>query len=191
MARQKLTDRTIKALKPAAKPYDVMDILAPGLGVRVMGNVDAPVRSFIFMARYPGSKNPTRRAIGPYPAITLERARKVAAEWHDMIKLGKDPQEELRQQAAAERAKRATQKTVEELCRSFIQLYAKEHTKKRSWVETARYLGFEPDPQQEGELRATKSKGEVLSRWEGRLAESITGRDVIELVNSIQARALR
>ena len=39
MARKMLTDRALKALKPApdGKPYDVMDIAVPGLGVRVMG----------------------------------------------------------------------------------------------------------------------------------------------------------
>jgi hypothetical protein len=44
MARQRLTDRTLKALKAGDKAYDVMDSLAPGLGVRVMGTIEAPVR---------------------------------------------------------------------------------------------------------------------------------------------------
>ena len=191
MARQRLTDRTLKALKAGDKAYDVMDSLAPGLGVRVMGTIEAPVRSFIFLARYPGSKNPTRRAIGPYPALTLEMARKIAGEWRYLIKLGKDPQDEIRRRAEAERARRAIEKTVEELCRSFIQVYAREQTKERSWRETARYLGLEPDPENHGELRLTKTKGEVLSRWEGRLAQSITGADVVALVNSIHARGAR
>ena len=63
MSRQKLTDRALKALKPHAKPYDVMDGVVPGFGVRLMGSPDVPVRSFILLARYAGSKNPTRRAI--------------------------------------------------------------------------------------------------------------------------------
>ena len=43
-----------------------MDTDVPGFGVRVseMGQ-----KTFILIARYPGSSNPTRRALGEYPAL--------------------------------------------------------------------------------------------------------------------------
>src|SRR5690242_4787093 len=82
--KKRLSDRTLKALK-AAKPgkrYDVMDADVRGFGVRV---TDRRQRTFILIARYPGSTNPTRRALGEYPTLTLESARKKARHWHELI----------------------------------------------------------------------------------------------------------
>ena len=77
MPRKRLTDRTLKALKPAksGSRYDVMDADVSELGVRV---TDRGLRTFILIARYPGSDNPTRRALGEYPALTLENASEPA-----------------------------------------------------------------------------------------------------------------
>ena len=90
MAKRNLTDRTLKALKPAAagKLYDVMDSVVPGFGVRVS---DSGRRTFMLVARYPGSSNPARRAIGVYGAITLADARQKAQDWLKLIEAGKDP----------------------------------------------------------------------------------------------------
>jgi hypothetical protein len=64
MARRNITDRTLQALKPApaGKHRDIWD--RDGFGVRVS---DKGTKTFVLMARYPGSSNPTRRAIGHYP----------------------------------------------------------------------------------------------------------------------------
>ena len=73
---KRLTDRTLQALKPAkaGKRYDVMDTDVRGFGVRV---TDKGQRTFILIARYPGSTNPTRRALGEYPTLSLRKpARK-------------------------------------------------------------------------------------------------------------------
>ena len=77
MAKRTLTDRTLKALKPAkrGKRYDLMDSVVPGLGFRV---TETGHKSFTLVARFPGSKNPTRRALGDYGALTLEGARQKA-----------------------------------------------------------------------------------------------------------------
>ena len=86
MAKRNLTDRTLKALKPAAagKLYDVMDTVVPGFGVRVS---DSGRRTFMLVARYPGSSNPARRSIGAYGAITLADARQTAQDWLKLIKV--------------------------------------------------------------------------------------------------------
>jgi Arm domain-containing DNA-binding protein len=75
--RQRLTVRKLESLKPAAQGqrYDLMDSDVRGFGVRV---TDSGQRTFILIARYPGSKNPTRRAIGEYPELGLEAARRKA-----------------------------------------------------------------------------------------------------------------
>src|SRR4051812_38232795 len=74
MVRIRLTDRSLKALRPAepGKRYDVMDAEAPGLGVRV---TDKGHLSFIYAARFPGSANFTRREISH--VRTLDEAREV------------------------------------------------------------------------------------------------------------------
>ena len=58
MAKRALTDRSLKALKPAprGKRYDRMDAIVPGLAVRV---TEKGTKSFVLVARFPGSQNPT------------------------------------------------------------------------------------------------------------------------------------
>jgi hypothetical protein len=72
VAKRTLNDRIIKALKPARRGerYDVMDAAMPGFGVRI---TDRGTRTFTLVKRYPGSANPTRRALGEYPAISTTR----------------------------------------------------------------------------------------------------------------------
>ena len=82
MAKNRLTDRKVKTLKRKGKRYDVMDTDVPGFGVRV---TEVGQKSFILIARYPGSSNPTRRTVGEYPAISLQKARERAREWRELL----------------------------------------------------------------------------------------------------------
>ena len=110
--RRNLTDRTIKALKPTGKRYEVLDTFVPGMAVRV---TEKGERSFVLIARYPGSPNPTRRSLGRYGALTLDAARDKARDWLALIKAGKDPQvEEARQRKAAAVAAKNTFAAVAE-----------------------------------------------------------------------------
>ena len=104
MAKKTLTDRGLKALKPASKLYDVMDTVTPGFGVRVS---ERGRKTFILIARYPGSTNPTRRSLGEYGAVTLEMARSRARDWLELIRQGKDPVTEAARKKQAEERKRA------------------------------------------------------------------------------------
>jgi len=72
--KKPLTDRAIQSLKPAeiGKRRIMWDALIPGLGVRV---TDRGAKTFVLVTRYSGSTNPTPRALGTYPAISLEAAR--------------------------------------------------------------------------------------------------------------------
>lgn len=113
MEKRNLTDRTLKALKPAPKgrTYDVMDGVVPGFGVRVS---DSGRRTFILVARY-GSKNPTRRALGVYGALTLEKAREKARDWINLVRKGVDPAVvEERERAEAIRQRENTFSAVAE-----------------------------------------------------------------------------
>src|SRR5262245_21089760 len=99
MVKRRLTDRTIQALEPKGMRYDVMDSDVPGLGVRVS---EIGQRTFILIARYPGSLNPTRRALGEYPSLSLEKARERAKDWRDLLRKGIDPKAEEERQKRQE-----------------------------------------------------------------------------------------
>jgi integrase len=99
MSRKTLTDRYLKSLKkaPSGTRLEHWDSVVPGLGVRV---TDKGSKSFVLLARYPRSPNPTRRALGEYGSITLEDAREKARHWVALIQKGIDPaveEERLRQ----------------------------------------------------------------------------------------------
>jgi integrase len=106
MTKRTLNDRVLKALKPAkaGKRYDIMDASLPGFGVRV---TDKGTKTFTLTKRFPGSDNPTRRALGEYPAIGLAEAREKARKWIDLIDRKIDPQVEVERQRLAEQRKRA------------------------------------------------------------------------------------
>jgi integrase len=97
MAKEVLTDKRLKALKPApaGARYEIMDAIVPGLGIRITDKADkkgkAKRRTFMLLARYPGSKNPTRRALAEYGALTLEEARDKARDWLKLLQRGEDP----------------------------------------------------------------------------------------------------
>ncbi|HET7381368.1 MAG TPA: Arm DNA-binding domain-containing protein, partial [Pseudolabrys sp.] len=99
--KRNLTDRTLKSLKPTERGthVDVWDAGFPGFGVRVS---DTGRRTFVLMARYPGSKNPARRALGVYDKMSLEEAREKARGWLKLVAKGTDPEsaEEAARQAA-------------------------------------------------------------------------------------------
>jgi integrase len=59
------------------------------------------------VTRFPGSNNPTRRALGEYGELTLEKARTKARDWLELIRQGKDPKGEEERQRHAELRKRA------------------------------------------------------------------------------------
>jgi hypothetical protein len=106
MGKRNLTDRTLKSLKKAepGKLYDVMDSIVPGFGVRVS---ETGRKTFVLMARYRKGGNPTRRAIGEYGAVTLERARAKARDWLELVRQGKDPKDEEESRRLSEERRRA------------------------------------------------------------------------------------
>jgi integrase len=111
--RKRLTDRTIKALKPAsnAAPMDVMDSITPSFGVRVMGTPQHPVRTFILRTRFPGNNNPVRVRLGSYDEtdkMSLEAGREKARDWLALIRKGRDPRIEEARLREAEIRKHAT-----------------------------------------------------------------------------------
>ena len=164
---QRLTVRKLDSLKPA-KPgqrYDIMDTDVRGLGVRVTDRADEktgkPQRTFILLARYPGSPNPTRRALGEYPTLTLEKAREKARHWRELIAEGKDPKDEVEKQKREELRKKAD--TFEAL----VDKYATQVLAK----------------QRRGDIVARELRTFFGEPWRGRAITSIDRRDVIDVIS--------
>ena len=161
----KLTDRKLRSLKAAktGRRYEVMDADLSGFGVRV---TDKGKRTFFLLARYPGSDNPTRRAVGEYPTDSLADAHKKARKWRDWIKEGKDPKDEEESLRLAVLRKNADTFDV------VADLYIKRVLPR----------------QRRGEIVAKEIKREFIDRWKGRAITSITRRDVIEVINEAVER---
>ncbi len=161
----KLTDRKLQSLKPAKKGqrYEVMDTDLSGFGVRV---TDKGKRTFFLLARYPGSDNPTRRAVGEYPTDTLAEAHQRARTWREWIRAGKDPKDEEEFQQLAELRKRADTFEI------VADLYIKRVLPR----------------QRRGEIVAKEIKREFSDRWKGRAITSITRRDVLDVINDAVER---
>ena len=104
-AKVKLTDAQLEGpLACKARPSQrVMDTDVSGFGVRVR----TKATTLILIARYPGSTNPTRRALGEYPTQTLARAREQARQWRELIEKGIDPKDEEERIRLAELRKNA------------------------------------------------------------------------------------
>jgi integrase len=112
-----LTDRTLKAARPAAKAYDMHDAVVPGMAFSVL---PSGFKRFVLVARFPGSRNPTRRALGQYGQLTLEAARAKARQWLELIARGIDPAEEVERQQRKQEARRAI--TFKSVAEDFIRV---------------------------------------------------------------------
>lgn len=81
-------------------------------------------RAFVLVARYPANpRNPTRRALGEYGALTLEQARVKARDWLQSINKGIDPRDEEERSRAL--ALRSRQSTFGFIAEEFLTRYVK------------------------------------------------------------------
>jgi integrase len=170
MARQNLTDRKLKALKPApaGTRIELWDSVVPGLGVRVTDN---GTRTFVLYTRFPGSTSPTRRSLGEYGAITLEAARAKARHWAELIHKGKDPAaEEERKRLAELRKQKDTFGVVAE---SFI-----KHISRQQKLRSA--------PEMEHDLRTV-----FIKRWGARPITDVTSDDIKKVIRGVVDRGAR
>lgn len=132
MARENLTDRRLRSLKPApvGKRHEIFDAQVPAMGIRI---TDKGVRTFFLLARY-GTANPTRRALGKYPALELKAAREKAREWLALLDRGIDPSEKVKDdQRARELAKaRHEERSFEVVLEKYILARKRDGVRKAS-----------------------------------------------------------
>jgi integrase len=170
--KKRLTDRTVKTLKPAkqGERYDTMDALVPGFGVRCTAGGK---RTYILRARFPGSPNPTRRAIADCGALPLERARVRAQEWLDLIRQGIDPADhEARQRSEEARQRKNSFSAVAE---DFIRLAV---------------IGPSPEKpkQRKGPSVEKDIRREFLPRWGSRPINDIRAQDIVAVLDETVGR---
>lgn len=192
MAKKALTDRTLKALKPAAtgKRFEILDSVVPGLAVRV---TERGHKTFALIARYPGSLNPTRRALGTYGAMGLADAREKARTWLELIAQGIDPKaEESRQKLDEERRHAGTFGAIAEV---FIARHVYGNGDARRALRTAdevesairrELLGQTKRKTPEGSTHWVSDPGEPC--WRDRPIGDITRHDVIEALDRVMRR---
>jgi len=92
-------------MRKSARAYDVHDAVVPGLSLNVL---PSGLKRFVVLTRFPGAKHPTRRALGAYGALTLEKARTTARQWLELIGRGIDPAEQVEEERRKRERERAT-----------------------------------------------------------------------------------
>jgi integrase len=158
--RQILTDAACKTKPPHRGRLEIADLRQVGLVLRITPN---GARSFAYRFRHPHTRKTLRATIGPYPATTLEAARKRAKEMAAQIADGTNPIEVRNAEREA-----APTRTFEALASRYLKEHAERHKRPRSAEEDRRNLAVH-----------------VLPKWAKRDFRAIRRADVIELIESI------
>jgi integrase len=174
MVRRSLTDRKVNSLKrdkgleDKLGHFDTWDTDVHGLGVRTS---KTGRRTFVLAARYPGSSNPTRRALGKYPEMTLAEARAKAKEWKELIGRGIDPEAHKEAARQAELRKRAN--TFAAVAEDYVLLQV---------------IGPDPaHPRQRKAGEVSRDFRRVFAAlWGERPITSITRHDVLALIEGVR-----
>lgn len=159
MPRLKLTDRTIRSLKPSERgQVDYFDVSLPGFGVRVsLGGEKA------FVVLYRHERRFRRLTIGRYPQLSLKEARKTAKAHQHAVATGDDPAAKKREEREAE--------TFKELAKVYLDLHA---SKKRSRDEDERIINKELI-RKLGGMKATSIKSREIRDLVDGIAERGSG----------------
>jgi integrase len=158
--RKALTKLVVERTEPDPKrDAFVWDSKVPGFGVRIY-----PTGKRMYVFQYRTKPRQQRRvAIGLHGPLTVDAAREFAADLYEAVRKGHDPAEEKKREA------RRVPDTIEKVIEEFMLRYMAGRQRAQSYI---------------GDTRAT-FENHVLPRWRGRDINSITRRDVIELLDSI------
>jgi Arm DNA-binding domain len=155
-----LTDRALKAMKPAAPGTRKMiwDAAVPSFGLRVS---ERGKLTFVVMRRLHGKL--LRRAIGQYPIMTLAEAREAALAALRDLAGGIDPRTKKDAESRAEAQRKAN--SFASVAEEFIQRHVRTLARPTE-VEAA-------------------IRRELISRWGERPITEISRRDVVAMIESI------
>jgi integrase len=159
MSRRTLNDRLLKSIKaPTEGRTEIWDIVVPGFGIRI---THTGRKTFVLMARYGGSKHPTRRELGQYDGSNLAEMRTKARAWIELIRAGRDPTTVEDQARAANLRKQAN--TFGAVADDFI---GEKLARERRGAEVERDL-----------------RREFVAKWGKRPITEITDLDVLAIIN--------
>ena len=127
-----------RAKSDPAKRLEIPDGGLPGLYLVVQ-----PTGAKSWALRYRYSGKPRKLTLGALPGIGLVAARDLARTAIRAVAEGRDPVETKREALQAAAAERDL---FENVAAQFIDRYARRQTRESSWLETARLLGFRPEP---------------------------------------------
>lgn len=156
------TTRQLDALKPKASRYEIPEPGRTGLAVRVTPNGQ---KAWTFRYRFHGEQK--RMVFGGYPLLSLADVRVKLADAKRRLENGEDPGALL----AEERGAKREAATISELVESYLTRHAEKTMRPATVKEDRRIL-----------------EKEVLPLWRRRLAQDITRRDVMALLNAIEDR---
>ena len=128
-------------------------------------------------------------------AHTLAQARRRAADVMLRVARNVDPAAERRTAKSAAAGPAPERQLFEVAAEQFLSRYAVKETRESTWRETARLLGFSPDPDNPGRFIERKAaKGAfagVLPRWRGRRLREIARTDVRDLLDDLEDAGTR
>ncbi len=163
-----LTNMTIDSLKPKSSAYEVFDAKVGGFSVQVY-----PTGVKTYFVNYncmeQGKSKRKRMRIGDPRLMKISEARVKALNIQEEVKAGFDPKEKKRQ---AIKAQAVLEENISKYADEFIQRYC---------IGT----GKEPNLKSHKEYRRALDKY-VLPRWGSRQIESITRKDISNLLDKIE-----
>lgn len=164
----------------AGKRSTVHDSKATGLQIRV---TSSGAKTFSLYRRTKGGE-PERITLGQYPNMTIEQARKQAAQYNLVIESGENPAKAKRKARTAA----DSELTLRQAFDRYVSDYLTPHGKKTSadmQNNFARYLGDVPDGIKKTHgVERSKPKGAV--NWEKRKLTAIESSEVRRLMNSLK-----
>jgi integrase len=153
--RRGLTVRAVEAMRPAADRREIADGYLPGLYLVVQ-----PTGAKSWAVRYRHHGQPRKFTLGAFPAIDLRAARDLGAKALRAVAEGRDPGHERAQARASQ------PDSIEVVAAQFIERHCQRVNRPKTARETKRLL-----------------RRNVLPRWRGRSVDSITRRDVFDVLD--------
>lgn len=145
---KRLTEATVKAVKPAEKRQEIADAVLPGLYLIVQ-----PSGSKSWAVRYRHHGKTRKLTLGKFPVIGLADARASARKEMATLEHGRDPARAKQEARIAE--------TVGEAVAEFITRYAKPRN--RSWQQTQRIFDKEVLPEWKDRKLASIARRDVIA----------------------------
>lgn len=130
-----LTDRKIASLKPKEVLIEYWDEKTPGFGIRVSPE---GTKTWFVMYRLAGIRR--RLRLGRYPGVSLFDARRNARSALSEVAEARDPVLERKAKEAQLKLERLEARTFGQLCQQYMEQWAKQHLREKTWAEYQRII---------------------------------------------------